>query len=207
MASDVVPGHLPGPVPGDPSDGSGGTPVRGSSYPGRRLVLAGTVIAWMAIGCFAAAAVLASLPVKNQRPELDRPATTIKQRASEKPDVYVFEDGSKTLQDCGAPVIFVATGRLESVYGGGKNPLEKARASYANRHSCSSRVASRLVPAGLLVLSTLVLTGLAGALTLIGRSRSRRARSTVAPLSPAPEPIAASATAPRPRRAGWTAKL
>ncbi len=142
---------------------------------GRGLVRIAAVIGWLGVATFVAAVVLGSLPVQNKRPEVDKAATEAKRRATGDQSAYVFRDGSSTLQDCGAPVAFVLTGRTQPNYGGGKTALEKARNTSANEHSCSDRVAGRLVPAGYLVIATLVLAIASAALTLVGRARARAA--------------------------------
>ena len=99
------------------------------------------VLAWMAVGAFAAVAILGLVPIRN-------------------PGV----------QDCGVPAMFLARGRAD-VYpdadGRIRNPegrvqtLDAAEHARALHHRCSQRVAARMVPAGILaVAATLVGTAL-----------------------------------------------
>lgn len=118
----------------------------GGATPGRRWVLAGTVLAWTALVVFVVGLGLALAPVQNR------------------------VDG-RTAQDCGTPAAFVLSGRQEVRFGsGGKTGLTSRQAASANRHGCRSLVARRAIPAGGFLLATLLVGGVAFAITIKGRS-------------------------------------
>lgn len=111
----------------------------------RRLVLAGTVLAWTALVLFLLGIGLALTPVQNR------------------------VDG-RTAQDCGTPAAFVLSGRQEVQFAsGGRAGLNERQAASANRHGCRSLAARRAIPAGALLLGTLLVGSVAFALTLKGR--------------------------------------
>jgi len=166
-------------------------PTPGQAKPaGRALVRVSALLGWLGVLTFLLAVVLAVLPVRDKRPEVYRAATEAKRAESGQKSVYVFRDGSTTLQDCGGPLAFVVQGRTQPTYGGGKTALERAREKEANAHPCTGRVAARLVPAGLLSLATLVLSIVSFFLAYLGRSRARSAgwRRHADPVAAAPVP-------------------
>jgi hypothetical protein len=142
------------PPPSDPPPPSDQTadPSDGAPVtplPKSRTERAGTLVAWCVPALLLAAVVIALVPVRNGR-----------------------------VQDCGAPIAFVAQGRTEAQLpdvdrAGQKDtpPKNFTEAEYrdAAEHSCRERVAPRMVWAGALTLAALVLGLGALVATVVGR--------------------------------------
>ena len=100
------------------------------------------------------------------------------------------------VQDCGAPVAFVLTGRPD-VYVDPTSPpkgLTEAQARAANANRCQERVAARAVPGGILVTAGLVIGIVAAVVEWLARAARRRddvARIAVTSSAPPDPPMAA----------------
>lgn len=83
------------------------------------------------------------------------------------------------VQDCGAPLAFVITGRVDSFVDPNNPPrgITAAQARAANRKPCRKRVAPRMVGSGALLLGGLVVGVTGVGMLLIGRSARRRAHA------------------------------
>lgn len=113
-----------------------------------RLISASTVAAWVGLALILAGLVVGSVPVRSPK-----------------------------VQDCGAPLAFVLTGRVD-VFVDPNNPprgFTPKQAVAANKRPCRTRVAPRAVRSAELLLGGL-LVGLTGvALLVVGRVSRRRA--------------------------------
>jgi hypothetical protein len=127
-----------------------------------RLIGLSTVAAWLSMALIVIGLVIGLVPVRN-------------------PGV----------QDCGAPLAFVLTARVDVFADPARPPkgLTRAQAEAANRNRCQERVAGRMIPAGSILLGGLLI-GLSGvAMLLVGRGARRRALlQTYGPFIPAPPP-------------------
>lgn len=113
-----------------------------------RLIDASTFLAWAALALILAGLVFGTVPVKNPK-----------------------------VQDCGAPLAFVLTGRTDTFVDPTSPPkgITVKEAQAANARPCRKRVAPRMLHSGELLLGGLAV-GLTGvAMLLIGRSARRRA--------------------------------
>jgi len=123
----------------------------------RRLIDASTFMAWASLALILAGVVFGAVPVRNPK-----------------------------VQDCGAPVVFVLTGRVDGFVDPTHPPpgMTAKEAAAANARPCRKRVAPRVLHSGELLLAGLVV-GLGGvAMLLIGRSARRRALLHAAPAAP-----------------------
>ena len=115
-----------------------------------RLITASTFAAWACLALIVAGLVVGVVPVKNPK-----------------------------VQDCGTPLAFVLTGRVDTFVDPNSPPrgMTAKQAEAANRHPCRKRVAPARFLSGGLLLGALVI-GLAGATMLVvGRSGRRRPSS------------------------------
>ena len=93
------------------------------------------------------------------------------------------------VQDCGAPAVFVLTGRPD-VFVDPANPpkgLTAAQARSANANRCQERVAARAVPGAILLAIGLVIGLVAAIVEWLARI-ARRRDALAASAAPAPEP-------------------
>lgn len=128
-----------------------------------RLIDASTIMAWACLALIFAGVVFAAVPVRNPK-----------------------------VQDCGAPIVFVLTGRVDAFVDPTHPPkgITAKEATAANARPCRKRAAPRVLHSGELLLAGLVV-GLGGvAMLLIGRSRRRR---TLLQMPPPPPPAPAAA--------------
>ncbi|MDQ6697030.1 MAG: hypothetical protein M3Z46_06180 [Actinomycetota bacterium] len=124
-----------------------------------RLIEASTIMAWASLALILAGVVFASVPVRNPK-----------------------------VQDCGAPIVFVLTGRVDAFVDPTHPPhgMTAKEATAANARPCRKRAAPRVLHGSELLLGGLVL-GLGGvAMLLIGRSARRRALLHSFPAPPVP---------------------
>jgi hypothetical protein len=113
-------------------------------------------VAWLVLGLLGLALVGASVPVRNGR-----------------------------LQDCGAPMMFLLQGRSDAFPAADGTvpgdpdgpPLSPVEAAGTAERPCHERVAARMVPAGALAITAMVL-GLGAAVVVLRRAWT--ARSTAA---------------------------
>ena len=125
-----------------------------------RLITASTFAAWACLALVVAGLVVGVVPVKNPK-----------------------------VQDCGTPLAFVLTGRVDTFVDPNSPPhgMTAKEAEAANRRPCRKRVAPHALLSGGLLLGALVV-GLAGATMLVvGRSGRRRAILRDWPSAPIPE--------------------
>ena len=80
------------------------------------------------------------------------------------------------VQDCGAPVVFVLSGRPDVLVDPDNPPdgLTKAEAEAANDQRCQARVAERAVPGGILVAAGLLIGLVAAVVEWLARIARRR---------------------------------
>lgn len=157
--------------------------------PGRLLVRIGGILAWLAVACLPLAVVAGSVPVQNLRGEVDQEASEALRRETGDREAVVIDDGDVVLQDCGTPLAYVATARLDEQFEtGGPAQLTEDQVRYAIEHRCRSRVADRLRPVGWLLAGFAAFATSALVLTLAGRSRAKRASWAAAPEHQSPAP-------------------
>lgn len=133
-----------------------------------RVISTTPVFAALALALIVAGAIVLSIPVENPK-----------------------------VQDCGAPVVFVLTGRPD-VFVDPTNPpkgMTEAQAEAANADRCQSRVADRAVPGGILVAAGLVIGLLAAIVEWLARIARRRddvalSAAVTAPGGTPPPPMA-----------------
>lgn len=124
-----------------------------------RFIDVSTYLAWLCLALVLGGLVFGLVPVRNPR-----------------------------VQDCGTPLAFVLTGRVDGFVDPNHPPkgMTAKQAEAANARPCRKRVAPRAVHSGELLFGAL-LAGLTGtALLLIGRSARRRALLRE---WPAPQPV------------------
>lgn len=123
-----------------------------------RLISASVVMAWACLFLIGAGLVFGLLPVRNPK-----------------------------VQDCGTPLAFVLTGRVDGFVDPNNPPkgVTPKEAENANRKPCRKRVAPRAARSAELLLGGLV-SGVTGAVMLgVGRSTRRRAAQRATASAPA----------------------
>lgn len=158
MTAEVA-ADLRGPSETERLDPDGAAPLPIPRWPDQ-LISASTAAAWAALALVTVGVVVGLVPVQNPK-----------------------------VQDCGAPIAFVLRGRIDQYADPSKPPngLTSAEATAANKDRCQARVARRMVPGGVLILSGLVVGIVGLAAMFFGRSARRRAVLDALPLQP-PEP-------------------